>query len=215
LGVREDLSLPGVFDQSARNEGFRPSEDVRDSLVRVASGYLDAHRELAKVKVVHAVQSFLSEAETKKVNTDVQTVLGGALASLMGEVTTNVKRIAETEVTNATNAGTLDVITKLAAVGGVEDPVVYFVIVRDQHVCSECIGLHQFDGTIAGKPRVYKLSEVGHGRHRRGDNSPKIGGLHPHCRCTMVYLPKGFGFDDGGMAKYKGPEHDEYEAQHV
>lgn len=210
VGVRDDLSLPGIFDHASHMEGFRPSAEVRESLNRVAEGYLDAHCQLAKVKVLHAVQNFLSEAETKKVDTDVATVLGGELADLFATVTHNVKTIVETEATRARNAGTLDVITKVAGVMGVDDPTVYFVIVRDRHVCSECVGLHQLNGTLAGPPRVYKLSEVGHGYHKRGDSNPKIGGLHPHCRCTMVYLAKGFGFDGNGMVVFISPDHDEY-----
>lgn len=30
-------------------------------------------------------------------------------------------------------------------------------------------------------PRLWKLSEVGSGYHRKGDESPKLGGLHPNC----------------------------------
>ena len=32
-------------------------------------------------------------------------------------------------------------------------------------------------------PRVWKMSEMGSGYHKKGDSSPKIGGLHPRCRC--------------------------------
>lgn len=213
VGVRDDLSLPGIFNTAATQEGFRPSESIRDTLNHVASGYLDAHCELAKVKAVSAVQNFLSEAETKKVNTDVQTVLGGHLAELMGTVVRNVKTIVETETTRARNAGTLDVITKVAAVTRDDDPTVFFVIVRDQHICEECLRLHQVTGTIAGPPKVYKLSEVGHGHHKRGEDNPKVGGLHPLCRCTMVYLARGFGFDAAGKVTYVGPNHDELKNQ--
>lgn len=213
VGVRDDLSIPGIFDHSSRTEGFKPSADVRESLTRVAEGYLDAHCELAKVKVLHAVQNFLSEAETKQVDTDLETVLGGELSDIFATVTHNVKTIVETESTRARNAGTLDSVTKIAAVMGVADPVVYFVIVRDQHVCSECVGLHQLNGTLAGPPKVYRLSEVGHGYHKRGESNPKLGGLHPHCRCSMVYLAKGFGFSPAGLVTFISPEWDEYAKQ--
>jgi intein/homing endonuclease len=188
LGVREDLSLPSIFDSSARAEGFSPSPEVREALNRVASGYLDAHSELAKVRVVNAVQNWLSQAESSGTKTDIDTVLGGELAELMGKVTTGVKAIVETESTRARNAGTLDAVTKIAAIRGVDDPNVFFVIVRDEHVCSECLRLHQLDGTIASKPKVYKLSEVGHGYHKKGQDSPKVSGLHPHCFTGGVRL---------------------------
>jgi hypothetical protein len=77
------------------------------------------------------------------------------------------------------------------------------------HVCRR---LHLLDN---GKtPRVYKLSEVGHGYHKKGQDDPKLGGLHPHCRCTLVTLMPGFGFDKAGMVKYISRTHDEWAKQH-
>jgi uncharacterized protein YqgV (UPF0045/DUF77 family) len=213
VGVRDDLTLGGVFDHSAQSEGFKPSENLRESLNRVASGYLDAHKELAKVKAVNAVHNWLQEAAAKKTKTDVDTVLGGELTDLMREVTANVKKIAEAETNRAKNSGTIDGIAKIAAVTGQDDPLVYFVIVRDGHVCDECLRLHQVTGTISGPPKVYKLSEVGHGYHKKGQENPKVTGLHPHCRCSLVYIGKGFGFNDEGKLTYISNDHDEWSAQ--
>lgn len=210
---REDLSLGGIYDASVRHEGMTPSENVREALNRVAEGYLDAHQEHAKAQVVHAVQAWMTNAEHKRVNTDLDTVLGGELAQLMGKVAANVKHIVDTEANRARNTGSLDVISKVNAAAGVADPVVYFVISRDQHVCGECLRLHQLDGTLTGKPRVWRLSEVGAGYHKQGDDHPKLAGLHPHCCCSMVTLMPGFGFDEAGKAVYIGEWHDEYKLQ--
>jgi hypothetical protein len=179
-----------VFNSAATAEGFRPASDVRDAILHVASGYLDAHEKLAQVQVVNAVQSWLSDAEKSGVKTDVETVLGGELAELFSKITANVNRVVQTEVTRAGNAGTLDVVTKIATASGVDDPYVYFAGPNDQHTCEECDRLFFLaDGT----PKVYRLSEVGHGYHKKGENSPKIGGCHPNCFTADTRLHTQYG----------------------
>lgn len=209
LHTRDDLSLPGIFNASATAEGFRPASNVRHAVIEVATAYLDAHEKLAQAQVVHAVQSWLTTAEIKGVDTDVETVLGGELADLFGRITTNVKRVVETETTKAGNVGALDAITKIAAATGVDDPHVYFAGPNDTHTCEECLRLFFMPD---GRPRVYLLSEVGAGYHRHGDPDPKIGGAHPNCRHKLVYISRGYGFKDGRVV-YVGPNHVELEAQ--
>lgn len=206
---REDLSLPGIFDAASRAEGMRPNQDLRGALERVAEQYLVAHEELAKARVVHTVQSFLTDAQTQGKAPDVKAVLGGELAELMGKITADVRRIVDTESTRARNAGTIDAITKINAIAGVDDPVVYFAVVNDQHLCGECRRLHLMPDN---SPRYWRMSEVGAGYHKRGDTGPKVGGLHPHCRCTLVSLMPGWGHVDGKLT-YVGPGHDALAAQ--
>lgn len=211
IGWNADLSLPGLFMSANAEEGNRPDDDVLNSLMRVAAGYLDGERERTKAQVVKAVDSFLKEAKSGKVKTDVKTVLGGQLADVMAKVTSEVTRIIDTEATTARNVGVLDGIMKVNSAAGVEDPVVYFVVVRDSSLCEECKRLHLLpDGVI---PRLWKMSEVSHNHHKRGDASPSIGGEHPHCRCSLVTLMLGYGFDDGGGTTYIGPDHDEFKKQ--
>jgi hypothetical protein len=209
IGHRPEFSIPGIYRQAAIEEATRPDETVLHSLAKVAESYLDAERERTKAKVVKSVQDFL--ASSKKA--DLETVLGGELADVWGEVKSNVERIVDSEATTARNMGTLEGISKVAAASGVDDPVVYFVVVRDQAFweCGECPRLHLMPDKIT--PRAWKLSSVNNGYHKRGEDSPSISGLHPHCRCTLTYLAKGYGFNAAGMVKYVSPDHDEYEAQ--
>jgi hypothetical protein len=72
----------------------------------------------------------------------VETVLGGQLADVWGKTTNDVKRMIDTEATGARNMGTLEGIIGVNASEGIEDPMVYFVVVRDQHLCDECKRLH-------------------------------------------------------------------------
>ena len=62
-------------------------------------------------------------------------------------------------------------------------------------------------------PRLWKLSEIGHEYHKKGDPNPKLPGLHPNCRCKLTYLAQGFGFDKDGKVTWKGVDHDELEFQ--
>ena len=83
--------------------------------------------------------------------------------------------------------------------------------VRDQHRCDECTRLHMMPDGVT--PKVWKLSDVGSGYHKKGQSQPKVGGLHPHCRCMLTHLLSGYGFDASGRVTYIAAGHDEYENQ--
>lgn len=207
-----DLTLGALFTAASKEEGVsNPNHDLLAGLLNIAESYLDAQKEKTKAQVVQSVQSFLQDASSKGVKTDVETVLGGQLSDLWGKVHSDVKKIMETETTVARNMGIDDAIQRISAMQGVEDPTVFFVTVRDQHRCNECTRLHILpDGKT---PRVWKRSEVGAGYHKKGQENPKVGGLHPHCRCCLTVLMPGFGFDSGGMVVWKNKDHDEYAKQ--
>ncbi len=208
--TKPDLSLPGLFQHASRLNGFEPNQKLEESVLNTAKGYLDAHQQLAKTKVVHAVQSFLNNAELKKVKTNVETVLGGELIQVMGKVTQDVKKIFMTEPTRAINAGSIDAISKIAGITNTDDPLVYFVVVRDNTLCPECKRLHLMEDGVT--PRVWKLSEVNTGYHKKGEESPSMSGLHPHCRCRIASVVTGFGFKNGKIS-YISPGFNAWEAQ--
>lgn len=206
-----NFSIGSLFKLAARTEGTSHNEDLLNNIVKVGLTYLDASKEKAKAKTIHEVQTFLIDAYNKGIDTDVETVLGGKIADLWGEVTSDVKRIVETESTIARNSSLMDSITKVNLAAGINDPVVYFVVVRDNTLCTECKRLHvQPDGVT---PRVWKMSELGSGYHKKGDPNPKVGGLHPNCRCVLVTLLPGYGFTQTGHVTYIAPGHDEYANQ--
>jgi hypothetical protein len=91
----------------------------------------------------------------------------------------------------------------------VEDPVVFWIIVRDQYCCDECRDIHMKDGV----PRVWKMSEVNSGYHKKGDDRPSVEGLHPHCRCQITTLLPGYGFNAAGFVTYKGNGWNEFDYQ--
>lgn len=208
--VRHD-SLPGLFEAAGREEGVAANMRALHQILKVAGGFVDATRERVKARVVREVQGFLTDAFNQNVNTDLETVLGGKLTEVWSETAHAVRRIIDTEATHTRNLGVLDGIVRINAQQGIEDPVVYFVVVRDSSLCSECKRLHLLPDGIT--PRLWHLSDVGGGYHSKGDETPKQGGLHPHCRCSMVTLMPGYGFDPKGMVTYIKKDHDEFARQ--
>lgn len=78
------------------------------------------------------------------------------------------------------------------------------------HNCNECTRLHMLpDGNT---PKVWKMSELSMGWHKRGDDKPSCNGEHPFCRCSITQLPPGWGFKNGFIS-FIGLEHDEWKSQ--
>lgn len=205
---KPELSLAALFLDATKNEGnVKPDKDLLRSLMAVAEKHIESQRDNTKAMVVRAVDAFLRE---NKKGT-LKTVLGGQLADIWKKTAESTAKIIDTEGTTARNAGTLDGIVKVNASMGIDDPFVYFVVVHDHLLCKDCLNLHLMPDQ--NTPRVYRLSDIGHGYHKKGDLNPKIGGLHPHCRCSLVSLMPGYGFDSGGRVKFISKEHNEYDEQ--
>lgn len=203
----QPYTLTSLFESASKQEGLTGRAEVLDSLVNIAGSYIDSQKEHAKGKIVQQVQAFLTDAEAKGVKVDPAVVLGGQLADTMAKVRQNVTRILETETTSVRNMAIHDAIGRIGATLGNDDPTVYFVVVRDNSCCDECLRLHLMPD---GSPRLWKLSQVKAGYHKKGEEFPSISGLHPNCRCIMSHLLRGFGFDSAGAVTYIGMDHDEH-----
>lgn len=201
-----EKSLPGLYEAAHIEERGIPDKEHLDQLLRTAGNYIDSLRHKAKAKTVVAVQAWM-----QKPGADVHTVLGGELADLYGSLKSEVHRVVDSEAQNVRNVGAMEGIARANASMGIEDPWVFFVVVRDEHLCEECRKLHLMPDGVT--PRLWRLSEIGHGYHERGEDHPKVGGLHPHCRCSMSTLMPGFGFDKVGMVVWKGDKHSESDKQ--
>lgn len=196
------FSLPGIFTAASRDEYIKePDVAILKTILSNAGNYVDSYREATKAKVTQAVDSWLREAAITGVKTDVETVLGGELAGVWGKVTGDMKRLVDTEANNAKNIGSLDGIMRVNAAHNIEDPIVYFVVVRDSKLCDECKLLHMMEDEIT--PRLYYISELAHGYHKKGESSPSLGGEHPGCRCSLVTLMPGYGFNASGFVAFK------------
>lgn len=176
FGFIPELTLSGLFTAASKEEGVsNPNYDLLSGLMKVTESYLDATKERTKAQVIQNVQSYVQDSGKK----DVSESLHEQLTDIWTKVNSDVRRIVETESTIARNMGIDDGIQRISAMLGNPDPLVFFVVVRDGERCSECTRLHLMPDEIT--PRVYRRSEVGSGYHKKGDNTPKIAGLHPHC----------------------------------
>ena len=204
-------SLAGLFASAAIEEHTQPDVKTLERLLGVAEHYLEAQRSTTKANVIKGVSAFLQDAWAKGTKTDVETVLGGTLFDVWKTTRSNLERIVNTEGTVMRNMGVLEGILKVNEDNDVDDPVVYFVVVRDEHLCWECKRLHLLDDGIT--PRLWKLSEVSNEYFKKGGSNPCMSGLHPHCRCSLCTLMSGYGFNDKGAVTYVGKDHNELEKQ--
>lgn len=195
---QQPYSLPGLYVNAAADEMAAPNKLTLVSLAKVAENYLDAQRELTKARVLHAVNAWLASPDERP----IEEVLGASLSDVWKRLNTEIVKIANSEGTAARNLGTLEGVVKINAAAGVKEPVVAFVGPRDQYTCEECIRVLCMPDRIT--PRAFWLSEVSHDYHERGSDTPCIGGMHPHCRHSLVTIMPGYGFDEGGKIKYRG-----------
>lgn len=209
LTVDPAYTLPGLYQAAAREQGVIPAPRALEEIRRVAAGYLNAQEAAAQAAVTRVVTQIVSQVEKKRLTPAVKREIAGALGRVFEKLSGAVERIADTEATAVRNLAGGEAVGAMAAAAGEEDPNVYFVVVRDSKLCKECRSLH----LLGNKPRVWRRSECSRTYHRRGDDHPSELSEHPFCRCTMVYLARGFGFDDGGNLVWRGVGHDEWAAQ--
>jgi hypothetical protein len=200
-------SLPGLYHSAAAEEAMEPNEKMLHNLMTIAEGYLDAEAERTKAKVAHAVHVALNTDPEKP----LEEVLMGELEPVWESTTHAVVSIVDTEGTTARNMATLEGVARAGDIIGNEDPYVFFIPVRDNDLCAECKRVHLLpDGKT---PRVFKMSEVSAGYHDRGSDRPSVSGLHPHCRCSLTGMARGYGFDGAGMITFVSLDHDEFARQ--
>ena len=172
-------SIPGIFHAASGERSPTTIRVIRPYLESL-SHHLEAKRSQAHAEVLRAVTDGRPEA----------------LEAVASKIGSDVERLLETEATVARNLGALQAAAKHAELLGVEDPVVVFLVHR-VGACSECLRLHLGPD---GEPRAWLQSELGAGYHRRGEDNAKIGGLHPRCRCSLVYVPPGYGYRGGKLS---------------
>lgn len=206
-----NFGLPHLFVQAMANKAPNAVEqDVLKSLLDSAYGYVESLKNKTRSNIVERIDGLAREARLQKrklTEEEVREVLDDELK----RAKSHLQAIVESESTKLRNLGTMMDITRVASDIGDVDPTVFFVVVRDNSTCKECIRLHLMPDQAT--PRLWKFSELKQGYHKRGEDNPSAFGLHPHCRCTLTYLSKGFGFDVSGKLKYVEEDHDAYHGQ--
>ena len=180
------------------------------TLMRIASGYIDGLKERTTARVINNVDSYIKNKSSQEEPVEANEV-SEIVSMEMDKAKHQFKMIANTESNKASNTGTALQITRIAEKKNIKDPTVFFIVTVDDVTGSEEFKLHLMPDRKT--PRVWKLSEIAHGYHKKGDSEPKIGGLHPNCRCKLTYLAEGWGFDAGGRVKFISLDHDELKAQ--
>ena len=176
---KPNLTLAHLFIKSLGSERPMPQEqEALKNLLSTAEEYISSLRSKTKAQVTESIDSYVKEQALK--NERASTVeIKNRINEALTKARNHFKTIAEAESTKARNMGKALQIGKVAASQGVKDPNVYYVVIRDGKTCNECVRLHLMDDLVT--PRVWKLSEIGFGYHKRGQPNPKIAGLHPHC----------------------------------
>jgi len=204
------FSLANLFLQAMNNKELNHyDKDVLKSVLANSHGYIEGLKSKTSSNVVTAVDSLIREAKANNSHVGANQV-SEIIAAAMKKARSDMKLIAEAESTKTRNLGHTMEIVDRSKQEGIEDPTVFFVIVRDGATCKECLRLHMLDDQVT--PRVWKMSELSMGYHKRGEPRPSACGEHPFCRCSLQQLPPGWGFK-GGFVHFISLEYSEYDAQ--
>jgi hypothetical protein len=188
-------TLARVFVESAGNRDLnRVEKRVLDGNLQTAMAYIEKLRGKTEADVLGRLDGYLKTQSVKGAEASEDAVRE-ILAAEMDKARRHIKTIAEAEATKSRNVGKGLDIVKVSSSQGIEDPVVFFVVIKDNVTCGECKRLHLLSDLIT--PRLWKFSELNQDYHKKGNASPSISGAHPHCRCTLSTLMPGFGFENG------------------
>lgn len=210
LGFLEGATLATLFIQALNNRYLNNTEqEVMRGILGGAFGYIETLKGKTATAISERLDGLAREARIAN-RAIPEEDLNQVLQEELGKAKSGLERIAASEATKTRNLGSLMDITRKAAEIGDKDPTVCFLVIKDAVTCKECIKIHLQPN---GNPRLWKLSELSGGYHVRGEDFPSILLLHPHCRCTMVYIPQGYGFDSKGHLTFIGAGHDEFAAQ--
>jgi len=211
LGFLESATLATLFVQAMNNRYLNNTEqDVLKSILGGAFGYIETLKSKTTNAISERIDGLAREARISK-QPIPESKVNEIIQEELGKARSGMERIAASEATKTRNLGSLMDISRKAAETGDKDPTVCFLVIKDNVTCEECIKVHLMPDRIT--PRLFKLSELNGGYHKRGENFPSVLLLHPHCRCTMVMVPPGYGFDASGKITFIGSDHNELEEQ--
>lgn len=187
-------------------------KNLAKNLLKTALSYVEALQKRTESNIIDKIDSLHKEAYVKKQPVKEEVVLS-AINKEMDKAKRHFKLIAETESTKIRNTSVATNILGVAESIGVDDPNVFFLVVKDGSTCKHCINNHLMPDGVT--PKVFKMSEVKTGylsKEDREEGSVSLAGQHPHCRCSIQICSPGFGFKNGKIS-WIGLGHDEYKAQ--
>jgi hypothetical protein len=152
-----------------------------------------------QIKTIEAKQALIKEAVRDTIEHKMSLVqMKQHLKDTTHQYSTDWDRLVSTEIGMANGAGTHAAIIEIF--GSEEDELlVASVNVRDNRCCDIC---EEWSRHPDGSLKLYRMKDikpVGYniGKKRR-DWYLTPSSSHPSCRCTTVYIPKGFTVDNDG-----------------
>jgi hypothetical protein len=201
IGFEQNIGLANLFVQSMNNRWLNNVEnEVLRSVLSGAASYIDILKNKTSSNIIQRIEGLAREA---RIGNDKipEHELNKVIEEEFGRARSGLEAIAASESTKARNLGMTMDISRAAAADGDKDPVVGFAVIRDASTCPICVKLNLMPDGVT--PKLYRLSELSAGYYKRGEQFPSILGQHPHCRCTIFYVPEDWGFDKKGHITFK------------
>ena len=216
ISANESLTLPALFEAASRDEGGIPNISTLNSLVTIASNYIESSRAKTKADVINQIQAFVDEGAFSEKNTiELKEKIRDSLSKILEKAKDDLNKIFDTEAQKTKAFASLDGIVRVNAVQDISDPIVFWIVTKavngEDGPCKECVKIHLMPDKVT--PRLWKMSEVSMGYHVMGEDKPSIAELHPHGRCVLTTLLPGFGFDSTGRVTYISDGFDALEEQ--
>lgn len=177
-GEQPLYTLARIFLESHGGDVGEFEEKILHNNLDTALEYINKLKANTQNRVVNRLDGFVKTKQMKN-----ETVSPEEMAVILDEemksAESQINTITNSEATKSRNTGKALEILKVAEGQNDEDPDVFFVMTRDNVTCKECIRLHLMPDMVT--PRVWKLSQLSHDYHKKGENYPSVNGLHPHC----------------------------------
>lgn len=210
ITAKPNMGLGHLFLKSLGSQYVLPQEEqALKQLLDNAYQYIDALKSKTNAKIIESLSSYIHETKQRN-QTPSQMEINKKIIEELKSAGQHLILIAAAESNKAKNLGTALNIAKVGAAQGTKDPYCFFVVIKDNVTCETCKELHLMPDNIT--PRVWNLSEISYNYYKKGQQNPSIMGPHPHCRCSMTFLPMNFGFKNGKIT-YIGEGHDELKKQ--
>lgn len=213
IQIPEDFNLQKLYFMNIEKTPQQLTSEeaeILNDILDTANKYIDKLQQDTTQRIKNRVVDHLLKVRVAKMKPD-KDVISNIIQEELDKSVSHFIKIAEAEGTKSKNMGALMKLLRVAADAQIDDPVVFFITSKDNKVCDECKRLHLLPDGVT--PRVWKLREIKFSYHKKGENTPSINGLHPHCRCSLAMLPPGYGFNADGSLRYVSWDYDEYKKQ--
>lgn len=197
-----ESSLPAIFKIALeQKQQLSPIEnDVLKKLLTNANEYLEALRSKTKAELLGELDSYIANSALKGIQ-PAKDDITNIIRENLDKAGNKFQVVAEAEASHIRNLSRAINISKSGADMGVQDPMVFWIIVRDAVTCISCIENHLMPDKIT--PRLFYLSEVNShwlDKAQRLSGQVSLWGQHCGCRCTLTQCPPFFGFKNGKLS---------------